>query len=381
VRIAIDARKLHDFGIGTYVQNLLRHLARLDADTEYVLFCRREDREALSALGPNFRPAVESAAPYSILEQISVPARLLRERVDLFHSPHYVLPPLTACKSVVTIHDCIHLMFPQYLPNKLAYGYAKTFMWWAAHGSGRVLTVSEASKRDILRYFHIPEQKITVIHNGLDDRFRTPPPEAEVHRVRERFQLQEQFVLYAGNVKPHKNVERLIEAFHHLRTIGFTQLKLLIIGNDISRYATLRRAIHTHNLHKYVRVLGFVPDQTLAILYRLASVFVFPSLYEGFGLPPLEAMACGTPVVTSNVSSLPEVVGDAAVLVDPYDARSIAEGIRRVLVDESLRRDLQARGVAHAHSFSWEQAARRVREIYFEVAASKAIATAPKGVA
>jgi glycosyltransferase involved in cell wall biosynthesis len=367
VRIAIDARKLHDFGIGTYVQNLLRQLARLDADSEYVLFCQASDRDALHALGPNFRPIIEHSTPYSVLEQISIPARLARERVDLYHSPHYVLPPLVPCKAVVTIHDCIHLMFPQYLPNRLAYGYAKTSLWWAAHRSARVLTVSEASKRDILRYFRIPEEKITVIHNGLDDRFLLPPPENEVHTVRERFQLQEQFVLYAGNVKPHKNVERLIEAFYHLHTTGFDHLKLLIIGNDISRYATLRRAIHTHNLHKYVRVLGFVPDQTLAILYRLASVFVFPSLYEGFGLPPLEAMACGTPVVTSNVSSLPEVVGSAAVLVDPYDARSISEGIRRVLTDECLRRDLQTRGVARAREYSWERAARRVREIYDEV--------------
>ena len=127
-------------------------------------------------------------------------------------------------------------------------------------------------------------------------------------------------MLYAGNIKPHKNLERLIEAFAQLHASGFDQLKLLIIGDDISKYATLRRAVHAHKLHKYVRFLGFVPDQTLAILYRLASVFVFPSLYEGFGLPPLEAMASGTPVVTSNVSSLPEVVGDAAVLVDPHDA-------------------------------------------------------------
>src|SRR6266540_1022065 len=340
MRIAIDARKLHDFGIGTYVQNLLRQLARLDADSDYVLFCRKEDRDALDALGPNFRTIVDSASPYSLREQISIPTRLTRERVDVYHSPHYVLPPLVRCRSVVTIHDCIHLMFPQYLPNRLAYGYAKTFMWWAAHRSARVLTVSEASKRDILHYFDIPEEKVTVIHNGLDERYRVPPPDAEVHRVRERFQLDERFVLYAGNVKPHKNVERLIDAFHILHTTGFAHLKLLIIGNDISKYATLRRAIHTHDLHKYVRFLGFVPDETLAALYRLAAVFVFPSLYEGFGFPPLEAMAAGTPVVASNLSSLPEVLGDAALLVDPYDANALADAIRRVLVDDALRCEL-----------------------------------------
>jgi len=371
MRIAIDARKLHDFGIGTYVQNLLRQLARLDADSDYVLFCRKEDRDALSALGPNFRISVDSSTPYSVREQASIPSHLLRERVDVYHSPHYVLPPLVPCRSVVTIHDCIHLMFPQYLPNRLAYVYAKTFMWWAAHRSARVLTVSEASKRDILRYFDIPEEKVTVIHNGLDERFRVPPPDAEIHRVRERFQLDERFILYAGNVKPHKNVERLIDAFHVLHTNGFEHLKLLIIGSDISKYATLRRAIHTHDLHKYVRFLGFVSDETLAALYRLAAVFVFPSLYEGFGFPPLEAMASGTPVVASNLSSLPEVLGDAALLVDPYDANALAGAIRRVLVDDTLRRELSARGQAKVQEYSWEEAARRVRQIYQEVASQK----------
>jgi glycosyltransferase involved in cell wall biosynthesis len=371
MRIAIDARKLHDFGIGTYVQNLLRQLARLDADSDYVLFCRKEDRDALAALGPNFRISVDSSTPYSVREQASIPSHLLRERVDVYHSPHYVLPPLVPCRSVVTIHDCIHLMFPQYLPNRLAYVYAKTFMWWAAHRSARVLTVSEASKRDILRYFDIPEEKVTVIHNGLDERFRVPPPDAEIHRVRERFQLDERFILYAGNVKPHKNVERLIDAFHVLHTNGFEHLKLLIIGSDISKYATLRRAIHTHDLHKYVRFLGFVSDETLAALYRLAAVFVFPSLYEGFGFPPLEAMASGTPVVASNLSSLPEVLGDAALLVDPYDANALAGAIRRVLVDDVLRRELSARGQAKVQEYSWEEAARRVRQIYQEVASQK----------
>jgi glycosyltransferase involved in cell wall biosynthesis len=377
MRIAIDARKLHDFGIGTYVQNLLRQLARLDADSEYVLFCRKEDRDALDALGANFRTIVDSTSPYSVREQFSIPARLTSERVDVYHSPHYVLPPLVRCKSVVTIHDCIHLMFPQYLPNRFAYAYAKTFMWWAAHRSARVLTVSEASKRDILHYFNIPDEKVTVIHNGLDERYRVPPPDAEIYRVRERFQLDEKFVLYAGNVKPHKNVERLIEAFHILHTSGFAHLKLLIIGNDISKYATLRRAIHTHDLHKYVRFLGFVPDETLAALYRLAAVFVFPSLYEGFGFPPLEAMAAGTPVVASNISSLPEVLGDAAMLVDPYDANALADSIRRVLVDDELRRELSVKGLKKVQEYSWEEAARRVRRIYDEVAAEPAPATAP----
>jgi glycosyltransferase involved in cell wall biosynthesis len=368
VRIAIDARKVHDYGIGTYVRNLLKQLARQDRDGEYVLLCRPEDCGLAAQLGKNFRAVPERARPYSLREQVSVPLDLRRERIDLFHAPHYVLPPLVSTRSVVTIHDCIHLMFPQYLPNRFAWWYARMVLSAATHRSDRVLTVSESSKRDILRFFNIPPEKIVVIYNGIDDLFWTAPAEEEVFRVRERYQLTDPFVLYAGNIKPHKNLERVIDAFYRLHGGGDGALKLLIIGDEISKYATLRRAVHRYKLHKHVRFLGFVPDQTLAVLYRLADVFVFPSLYEGFGLPPLEAMASGTPVVTSNVSSLPEVVGGAALLVDPYDADAIAGGIRLVLTDAKLRADLRERGRARASEFSWERSVARIREIYQEVA-------------
>ena len=369
MRIAIDARKLRDYGIGTYIRNLLRHLARIDNKTEYVVLCREADRAFAAELGENFRAVRERSGSYSVREQISVPLDLRREGADLFHAPHYVLPPLTPCRSVVTIHDCIHLRFPQYLPSRLGYAYARSALWIAAHRSARVLTVSEASKRDILSYFSVPESKVTVIYNAIDERFNEEPPADEVMRVKERYQLNDPFILYAGNIKPHKNLERLIEAFHTIRRGELEHAKLLIIGDEISKYATLRRTVHRYKLHKHVRFFGFVPDATLAILYRLARVFVFPSLYEGFGLPPLEAMASGTPVITSNVSSLPEVVGDAAMLIDPYEPDAIAGAMRRVMLDDRLRDDMRERGLARVRDFSWERSVRRVREIYDEVLA------------
>ena len=373
MRIGIDARKLHDFGIGTYIRNLLRHLARIDRETEFVVFCRPGDAAQISTLGENFRGVPETAGNYSISEQLRLPMAARREGVALFHAPHYVLPPLLGCKSVVTIHDCIHLMFPQYLPNRMALAYASTSIRLAARRATRVLTVSESSKRDILRFVPVPPEKIDVIYNAYDERFGIEPAEEEVVRVRERYQLTDEFVLYAGNVKPHKNLERLIEAFDLVRRRGLPHLKLVLIGDDISRYTALRRAVHRHQLHKYVRFLGYMPEETLAVMYRLAAVFVFPSLYEGFGLPPIEAMASGTPVVTSNVSSLPEVAGDAALLVDPYDPAAIADGIDRVLRDESLRRDLRVKGLARAKQFSWESSVRRVHDIYMQAVAEPAL--------
>jgi glycosyltransferase involved in cell wall biosynthesis len=367
VRIGIDARKLHDFGIGTYIRNLLQQLARIDQGSEYVLLCREGDADFGRQLGPNFRAVIETAPPYSFSEQLRIPIALRRERIDLFHAPHYVLPPLVHCRSIVTIHDCIHLMFPQYLPGRMAHAYARATLWTATRRADRILTVSESSKSDILRCFNIPANKIVVTYNAIDTPFLVEPAEEEFARTRERYQLVDPFVLYVGNVKPHKNLERLIDAFDRVRHQGFDDLTLVIIGDQISKYQGLRRAVHRHQLHKHVRFLGFVSPSTLAVLYRLASVFAFPSLYEGFGLPPLEAMASGTPVLSSNVSSLPEVLGDAALLVDPYSPEAIADGLVTLLTDGDLRSTLKARGLAKAREYSWEDSVRRTHEIYNEV--------------
>jgi glycosyltransferase involved in cell wall biosynthesis len=369
MRIAIDARKLHDYGIGTYVRNLIAQLAREGDDHTYVLVCRERDAAFVRSLGPRFEALVEGANNYSLRELFSVPWGLSRARADLFHAPHYVVSPLTRCPTIVTIHDCIHLRFPQYLPNRRAYLYARAMMLIAARHARRILTVSQASKDDILRYLKVPASKVEVIYNALDERLAAVPTEEEISRVRERFQLRAPFILYTGNIKPHKNVDRLIEAFAILRRHRAGELKLLIIGDDISKYPNLRRLIHRFQLHQHVRFLGFVPDATLRVLYRLAAAFVFPSLYEGFGLPPLEAMASGAPVITSNVSSLPEVVGDAALLIDPMVPADIADAMQRVLDDPALRAELIRRGCERVKAFSWERSIARTREVYAEVLA------------
>ncbi len=368
MRIVIDARKLHDFGIGTYIRNLVTELGVLDHDSQYVLLTRPEDAaSAAAAAGPNFQAVVETSRPYSLGEQWRVPRAVARAKADLLHEPHYVLPPLTRCRTVVTIHDCIHLRFPEYLPSRAAFAYAHAMIRLAARKADRVLTVSDASKRDILHYTGVAPEKVVVIYNGLDARFAAVPDAEAIDRVRQRFQLDHPFVLYVGNIKPHKNLERLIAAFASMRADGPEGLKLVVIGDETSKHPGLRQAVHRHRLDKHVRFFGFQPVMTLVTFYRLARAFVFPSLYEGFGLPPLEAMANETPVVTSNLSSLPEVAGDAALLVDPYDVASIAEGIRRAVTDEPLRQQLIARGRRRAQEFSWARAAAQTLHVYREV--------------
>ena len=282
-----------------------------------------------AALGENFRPVSETSGNYSIAEQITIPWALRREASSSSTRRTTCCRRWSSCQSVVTIHDCIHLMFPQYLPNRLALAYARTSIALASQRATRVLTVSESSKRDILRFVDVPADKIDVIHNAYDERFGVEPREEDVVRVRERYQLHDEFVLYAGQRETAQESRAADRGVPSVRNRGLDHLKLVLIGDEISKYAALRRAVHQHQLHKYVRFLGYLPEETLAVMYRLAGVFVFPSLYEGFGLPPLEAMASGTPVVTSNVSSLPEVAGDAALLADPYDPAAIADAIYR----------------------------------------------------
>jgi glycosyltransferase involved in cell wall biosynthesis len=279
-----------------------------------------------------------------------------------------VRPLLCTIPSVVTIHDCIHLLFPQYLPNRMAWRYARYMMGSAIRHSAVVFTVSDASRSDILRFYPWADpDKVHVVPNAIDTELLEDPGEEEMERVRERYQLHGRFVLFAGNVKPHKNLERLIRAFAIVREqTAHDDLQLLLIGDDVSRYGSLRRAVEATGLRQDVRFFGFVPPATLAALYRMASVFAFPSLYEGFGLPPLEAMSCGTPVVTSRISSLPEVVGDAAILVDPYSAGDIAGGISRILDDDDLRAQLVQKGRERARAFSWDRSVRAIHAGYLK---------------
>ena len=368
MKIAIDARKWRDYGIGTYVRNLVRHLAHLDRETTYFLFCDRADEATLRDLAENFVPVVEGSRKYGLGEHVSIPLKLRRLGADLLHSPHYVLPLMCRRTAVVTIHDCIHLLFPEYLPNRMALTYARRMMGHAVAHSTLVFTVSEASRRDILHFYPGADpDRVQVVPNAIDAAILVHPGEEEMERVKERYQIRGRFVLYAGNIKPHKNLERLIAAFGALKQRpGHEDVKLIIIGDEKNTYASLRRRVEAAGVRHDVRFFGFVPDSTLAALYRMASVFAFPSLYEGFGLPPLEAMAAGAPVVTSRISSLPEVVGDAAVLVDPYRVEEIAEGIERVLGDAALRASLIEKGRVRARQFSWERSVRAIHAGYMK---------------
>jgi glycosyltransferase involved in cell wall biosynthesis len=371
MRIAIDVRKINDFGIGTYLRNLIRHLPRFDSSNDFYLLCYPRDAELLRSLSPAFHLHFVDAPNYSFSEQWSIPIALRRIRAHLFHAPHYVLPLVCPCPSVVTVHDVIHLLFPQYLPSQFASHYARFMIGRAVSRASLVMTVSRASKRDLLGFFDVDESKIRVIPNGIDPSMTRELGAEEIERVRRRFQLSGRNALFVGNIKPHKNVERLIAAFAKLREdSAFSDVTLIVVGDEISKYPSLRRTVERHKVRGEVRFFGYVPEMTLVALYRTADLFVFPSLYEGFGFPPLEAMANGTPVITSKISSLPEVVGDAALTVDPYNIDEIAEAMKLVLTDRKLKEGLVASGRERAAMFSWEKAVSEIHAAYMSVLSS-----------
>ncbi|MCX6622349.1 MAG: glycosyltransferase family 1 protein [Acidobacteria bacterium] len=384
-RIVLDIRHIRDFGIGTYIRNLLNALAKIDSENTYLLTGARADMRELPALPPNFELSEYERSDSAPIDNIAYPLFLRQLHADLCHVPLNMAPLLMPRPYVVTIHDMSTLLFDE------SSGWRKQFRLYRAERTltraDCVLAVSEATRRDVIELLNIPASRIRRIYNAPDPKFiehareTSPAGEAahqiEMRRVLERYQISRPFLLYAGNIRPQKNIPRLVEAFAVLRGDleshpEYHDLRLIIIGDEISKYPAVRRAVIQTRMQNAVRFLGFVPFDTLRIFYEAAAAFVFPSLYEGFGLPPLEAMGAGTPVVTSAVSSLPEVVGDAAMIVNPDNVFDIARGIREVLLDASLRETLIRKGFEQFGKFSWDRTAREVLDTYTEVIGARA---------
>jgi glycosyltransferase involved in cell wall biosynthesis len=380
LRIALDTRRVADFGIGTYIRNLVRALARVDDRNQYKLITTGPAVPEFAGLPPNFETAIfpgvkTKGTAQSGLAQIRYGFFLRKLEADLFHIPLNAVPLLMPKPYLVTIHDMSTLLFASQLgyANRLRHFYLRRGLIRA----DRVIAVSMATCRDVEAVLGIPMSRMRVVYNAPDPTFHAgSAAETEIQRVLDRYRIQYPFLLYVGRTNPHKNIPRLVEAFAVLRGEihdhpVYRDLRLLIIGDEISRYPALRHAVIQSRVEDTVRFLGFVPIDTLRAFYQAASAFVFPSLYEGFGLPPLEAMACGTPVVCSSVSSLPEVVGDAAEIVNPENVFDIARGMREALLDSSLRSRLVERGFEQARRFSWERTAQQVLDAYEEIGSYK----------
>jgi glycosyltransferase involved in cell wall biosynthesis len=356
-------------GAGKYIIEFSRALAQEAAADELVVFAARS---RLPLLGLTPRPGLEVVAVPDqrvarrlIWEQLEFPSLLRRHRIDLLHSPHYTMPYTRPCRHVVAFHDFTFFLFPR-LHTRMKRLLFPQLMRLSARRADALLASSESTRADALRLLAIPPAKIITVPLGVADAYYQEPDAAQQEAVRARYNLPPRFILYVGLVEPRKNLLQLVEAFHGLHT-AHPDVQLVVVGRMGWMVQTLLDRLAALDLGDRVQFTGYVPEADLAALYALAEVFVYPSVYEGFGLPVLEALACGAPVITTNVSSMPEIVGDAGVLIPPGDGAALQAALGTLLEDPARRAALQAAGRARGRLFPWRRTARESLAVYRQV--------------
>jgi alpha-1,3-rhamnosyl/mannosyltransferase len=369
-RIGLDARKLQDFGIGTYVRNLIRALADLDTGSlalRWVLLVRPDDREQLADLPANFELTVESSPVYSLRELATLSWQLWRQGLDLYHATHYVLPAVLTPRVVVTIHDIIHLLYPEFLPNRMAFLYARRMIHRSLTRGDRIIAVSQNTRADLMQQFAIDGRKIEVIYNGVEDVFRRRLPDEEIELWLRRLGISRPYLLFVGNPKPHKNLDTVVQAYARARRLAPFDAPLVCVGNRSGSEFKIRQRAEHLGIGDQVRLLGHVAQEALPAIYQGATLFLYPTLYEGFGLPVIEAMASGVAVITSNTSALKEIAQGFAHLVDPLDIPAMAKAIAQSMSDDEHRAALARLGLRRARDFRWEHTARKTLGVYLSV--------------
>lgn len=345
---------------------LIEALLRIDTDNDYIVFYN--DPVHLGRFPSAREIVLPGKNPLARLwrEHVLLPLACRREKVDLLHCPKSAIPYLSPCRVVVTLHDLIPLKHPE-TEKFAARMYWRLQMPIAARRSSFIITDSEHARQEILADFGCPPEKVKAIMLGFDPRMIEPREAADGDRICRKYGLPSEYLLYVGTIQPRKNLGTLIQAFYKLKQDGWSDLKLVIVGRKGWLYDQLFKDITGLELESEIIFTGFVPDEELPYIYERARIFLYLSLFEGFGLPPLEAMACGVPVITSNTTSLPEVVGEAGIALDPTDAGQVAIAIRQVLQNGQLADQMKSKGAARARLFSWDSAARLTLEIYRHV--------------
>ncbi len=381
MRIGIDVRAVgpHFPGITRALLGLLRGLHRIDHDEQLVLYHRPIDHDHLASTGvaddTRFDLVSADTGPFALAQQWRLPLAARRSGVALWHAPYYLRPFTGLPPTVVTIYDLIDPGMPR-LPlhsrPRVRSILWQTVMRLSIRSAAHIITSSDATARDLQQSYRLPPESVSVVPLAPDERFR-PQPVPVVAALKQKYSLPERYVAYLGSNKPHKNLRALVEAWGVVAPglhgeAGGAPPCLVIAGREDPRFQSARKRVVELGLGRSVRFLPDVADADLPALLSGALVFVFPSLAEGFGLPPLEAMACGTPVIASDRASIPEVVGDAGLLVEPLPA-ALAAALRRMIDDDGLRRELSAHGLRRAAEFSWASTARATLDVYRVVAA------------
>ncbi len=374
MRIGVDIRELvanKRTGIGSYLMGFLQYALRAHPGHTYILYGNQNVDFSLDHENVILRRLQESLTLW--WDQALLAQWLRKDRVDCFFSPYYKAPILGACPQVITIHDLLFMMIPEYreLRHRL---YNLVFRRWArliASRANRVLTDSECSRNDIVRELKVDTEKVQVVPLSVREGIGPVEDRLALNRVKEKYHLRGSYLLSVGNLKPHKNVPMLLEMYARLPKDLQNKYQIVLAGGDASQSLPFQRGIAEMGLEENIAMIGRVPDQDLPSLYSGASLFLFPSLYEGFGLPALEAMTCGTPVVASRASSIPEVVGEAGVLLDPRNHEEWAIAVEGLLEDDRKQKDLSAAGLLRANEFTPERCYGTVFSIIEEAANSR----------
>jgi len=363
---------IESVGVRSYTINLVRNILKLNEGREFLLFPFLTKKTKENFEGLNYKGFVIKEQYrkwlFAILSSLggrTLISKRYLSRWDVFWTPGIFLLPIR-CSIVGTIFDLTTILFPQFHKRKVVEHQEKAFHYFKENAS-LIIAISENTKTDIMKYLHIPKDKIRTIYCGVGDEFRKIE---DVRILKSRLRgigIDYPYILYLGTLEPRKNVERLIEAFIQLKKEKQINVKLVISGIKGWGYQSIFDKVVSLGVEKEIIFSGFIPNELIPFLYNGASAFVYPSLYEGFGLPVVEAMACGVPVVTSNVSSLPEVAGDAAILINPYSVDELADGIWRILSDEELRTQCIKKGIERAKLFTWERCAKNTLDAFNEV--------------
>jgi glycosyltransferase involved in cell wall biosynthesis len=368
-RIGIDGTPLlgERSGIGNYTSRLLEALLRLNPCSDYFLYSNRPLGTLETALARAV--PVENYLPQSrwLWLQMVLPRLLAQSQIQLCHFPNLMAPLVQPRPCVITIHDASLFLYSHTHPGKRLLA-MRLLLPLVARRAAAVITVSHHSRQDLIRILRLPPEKVHVVYEAAPRHFRRVVDTNHLERVQRRYQLPDQFLLFVGTLEPRKNLARLARAYQQVRQRGYRH-HLVLVGPRGWLMGEFEREVERLNLADVVHVVGYIPEADLPAVFSLATLFLFPSLYEGFGLPPLEAMACGTAVLSSNNSSLAEICADAALLVDPTDEQSLADGLACLLADPDWRSDLAQRGLERAKAFSWEQAAVLTTAVYEQVMA------------
>jgi glycosyltransferase involved in cell wall biosynthesis len=371
MRIGIDARMYSSefTGIGRYVYELVQNLLKVDKKNEYVIFMNHPEFEKFDIPNKRVKKVLVNAKHYSLSEQVRFLWKAWRAKLDLMHFTHFNAPLLYRRKTVVTIHDLTLSFFPGKKMNSWFFRTAYNLVLRnAAKHATRVIAVSKNTKSDLMEVCKTDSAKIEVVYEGVGENFGPREDKEAASDLLKKYNINKEFMLYTGVWRSHKNLVNMVKAFGLLCEDEGFDPQLVITGEEDPCYPEVKRTVKELGLEHQVVFAGLVPEDELTAFYQTAKMYVFPSLYEGFGLPPLEAMRCGTPVVASKVSCIPEICGeDNAVFFDPYDPEDIANAMRKLWLDEGLQADLRERGLLHSRKFSWEKMAEKTLEVYGEV--------------